>query len=174
MSECRWYALSVIPSLEGSIKRRLDIKIGSLELQDKIPETLLPTEKRTEYKNGRKIVRRVLSLPGYLLVKAELSSDVVSALISTSGVLGFIPPGEPIPLQDSEIESLLTVTMSKVVNNSIPEKGKRVRITQGPFIDIVGEVVLPGADKTAIKITLFGKEVGLTLPTAILEKVKDG
>jgi len=174
MSEHRWYALSVITSLEANIKRRLDTKIVSLDLQDKITETLLPTEKRTEYKNGRKILRRQLSLPGYLLVKAELSTDVVSALISTSGVLGFIPPEEPVPLDDSEIEPFLNGTRSKVVNNNIPEKGRRVRITQGPFVDIVGEVVSPGEEKTAIKIILFNKETGLTLPTAILEKVKDG
>ena len=103
-----WFVVHTYSGMENRVKANLENRITSLNMEDYIHEVIVPTEEVAEIKNGqRKLVKRTV-LPGYVLVRMDLTDESWSAVRHTPSVTGFVGHShQPVPLSLDEVESML-------------------------------------------------------------------
>ncbi len=103
-----WYVIHTYSGMENRVKTNLENRISSLNMEDFIHEVHVPQEEVSEIKNGqRRIVRRTV-LPGYVLVRMDLTDESWSAVRHTPSVTGFVGHShQPVPLSLDEVEAML-------------------------------------------------------------------
>ena len=80
-TEKKWYVLRAISGKEAKVKEYIDAELRqNLKLAGSVFEVLLPTESHASLRNGKRIVTEKLSLPGYVLVQANMNSEIASIL----------------------------------------------------------------------------------------------
>ena len=102
-----WYVIHTYSGMENRVKQNLDSRATSLNMEDYIFETIVPTEEVVELRNNtRKTVTRCV-LPGYVLVRMELTDDSWATVRHTPSVTGFVGHGQtPVPLSLDEVVSM--------------------------------------------------------------------
>ena len=102
-----WFVVHTYSGMENRVKHNLENRIHSLNMEDYIHEIVVPTEEVAEIKNGqRKMVRRTV-LPGYVLVRMDLTDESWAAVRHTPSVTGFVGHShQPVPLSLEEVEGL--------------------------------------------------------------------
>ena len=103
-----WFVVHTYSGMENRVKSNLENRIISLNMEDYIHEIVVPTEEVAEIKNGqRKMVTRTV-LPGYVLVRMDLTDESWSAVRHTPSVTGFVGHShQPVPLSMTEVENML-------------------------------------------------------------------
>ena len=103
-----WYVVHTYSGMENRVKQNLENRIHSLNMEDYIHEIVVPTEEVAEIKNGqRKMVKRTV-LPGYVLVRLDLTDESWAAVRHTPSVTGFVGHShQPVPLSMDEVEKML-------------------------------------------------------------------
>ena len=103
-----WYVVHSYAGYENRVKANLETRITSLNMEDYIFEIQVPMEEVTEIKGGqRKLVRRV-RMPGYVLVRMDLTDESWGAVRHTPGVTGFVGNAhQPVPLSLDEVYSMI-------------------------------------------------------------------
>ena len=103
-----WFVVHTYSGMENRVKHNLENRIHSLNMEDYIHEIVVPTEEVAEIKNGqRKMVRRTV-LPGYVLVRMDLTDESWAAVRHTPSVTGFVGHShQPVPLSMDEVEKML-------------------------------------------------------------------
>lgn len=183
MSDLKWYVLRVISGKEKKIKGYLETEVEREDLQDYIPQVLIPSEKIYEMRNGKKRVRERNFFPGYVLVEADLSHGEASHLVnSVPGVIGFLGEGAgtskvPVPLREKEINRI----MGKVEEvDEFEEKlgtpfivGESVKVMDGPFNGFDGtiEEVFEERKKLNVMVKIFGRNTPVELNYMQVEKL---
>jgi len=164
-----YYVVHTYAGYEQKVKQNLESRIGSMNMEDRIYDVIIPTEDAVEIKGGKKqnIQRKVF--PGYVLVRMDLDDDSWYVVRNTPAVTGFVgPPGaRPVPLSISEVESILREPEEgEVVAPSVEyEEGENVRVTSGPFADFTGTISEINADSSKLKVlvSIFGRETPVEL-----------
>ena len=104
----KWFAIHTQTGQEDKVKANILNRVEIEDLKDKIGEILVPTERVSEIKSGKKRVSLRKFFPGYVLIHMELSDNTWYFIKNTPGVTGFIGSGKkPLPLKEKEIESIL-------------------------------------------------------------------
>ncbi|MDQ6687120.1 MAG: transcription termination/antitermination protein NusG, partial [Actinomycetota bacterium] len=103
-----WFVIHTYSGMENRVKANLENRITSLNMEGYIHEVVVPTEEVAEIKNGqRKLVKRTV-LPGYVLVRMDLTDESWSAVRHTPSVTGFVGHShQPVPLSLDEVEAML-------------------------------------------------------------------
>lgn len=103
-----WFVVHTYSGMENRVKQNLENRINSLNMEDYIHEIVVPTEEVPEIKNGqRKMVKRTV-LPGYVLVRMDLTDESWAAVRHTPSVTGFVGHShQPVPLSMDEVEKML-------------------------------------------------------------------
>ena len=103
-----WFVVHTYSGMENRVKPNLENRIISLNMEDYIHEIVVPTEEVAEIKNGqRKMVKRTV-LPGYVLVRMDLTDESWAAVRHTPSVTGFVGHShQPVPLSMAEVENML-------------------------------------------------------------------
>ena len=103
-----WFVVHTYSGMENRVKSNLENRIISLNMEDYIHEIVVPTEEVAEIKNGqRKMVKRTV-LPGYVLVRMDLTDESWAAVRHTPSVTGFVGHShQPVPLSMDEVENML-------------------------------------------------------------------
>ena len=165
----KWYFVRCQSGREDSIRKQLETRIQLKGLQDVIPQVLVPFERVTELKNGkRKVVSRKL-YPGYLMVEMELSDDVWFVLRETPGFGDFLGTrGEPSPLTEAQVTSILSRMSDSEERPQVAislRKGDMVKIKSGAFDGFDGTVDEVNPDKGTVKVivTIFGRPTPVEL-----------
>src|SRR6266516_4246898 len=141
-----WYVVHTYAGYENKVKTNLHSRIGSMQMEDKIFDVVIPMEDVMEIKGGKKQVVQKKVFPGYLLVKMIYDNDSWYVVRNTPGVTGFVSSGtgtKPTPLSRREVEKILTVkqeTHRKPEYRLEWEEGDVVRIVTGPFADFTGTI----------------------------------
>ena len=103
-----WYALHTYSGHENKVMTNILRRAEMMSLQSKIFRILVPTEPEMTTRNGKKVEVKRKIYPGYVLIEMVLDDSTWYLIKSTTGVIGFIPPGnKPIPLQPREIADIL-------------------------------------------------------------------
>lgn len=177
MVEKKWYIIHALTGQEEKIKVNLENRIMQHEVQNEIFQILIPTEKISEVKNGKRKISERKFFPGYLLVEMELNKKTWHLIRNTPGVTGFIGSGRsPLPLKDEEIESILTQTKEKKEKPSPKvafERGEAVRVKEGHFANFTGAIEEINAEKQKLKVmvSIFGRATPIELEYWQVEKV---
>ncbi|MBI3252762.1 MAG: transcription termination/antitermination factor NusG [Candidatus Omnitrophica bacterium] len=172
----RWYVIHTQTGHEDRVKATLEGRAEQHGLKDKIVQVLIPTEKVSEIKAGKKKISTRKFFPGYVLVEMELSDDTWYLVKNTPGVSGFIGSGrKPLPLRDSEVAGIIKQAEEKKEKPTpkvIFEKGESVRVKEGPFINFNGtiEEVNPNKGKLKVMVAIFGRTTPVELEYWQVEK----
>jgi len=171
-NEMLWYVLKIQSNRENTIKKSLERRIKLEGLEDYFGEIIIPTEKVSEVKNGKKKVTEHKLFPGYLMVHMILNDETWFLVRETGGVGDFTgAAGKPIPMQEHEIarmlgrEELKAAEEPRVALSFVG--GDTVKIKEGPFEGFEGSV--DTVDETSGRLTVLVEIFGRTTPVADLE-----
>jgi transcriptional antiterminator NusG len=169
-----WYVIHSYAGYENRVKANLENRISSLNMEDFIFQVEVPMEEVTEIKNGqRKQVRRV-RIPGYVLVRMELTDESWGAVRHTPGVTGFVGhTHQPVPLSLDEVFSMLAPSLQPVEPKAKAaevrvvdfEVGQSVTVMEGPFETLPATIseINPDAQKLKVLVSIFGRETPVEL-----------
>ncbi len=170
----RWYVLHTYSGYEENVAQNLKQRVDSLDMENKIFNVLIPTEKKIKIKNGKRKVIEEKIFPGYILVEMEVSDDSWYVVRNTPNVTGFIGSGTiPTPISEEEVKSLqkrMGVEDPKFTIDVVV--GSPVMINEGPFKDMEGKVTnideLKG--KVKVSVSMFGRETPVELDFLQIKK----
>jgi transcriptional antiterminator NusG len=179
-----WYVVHSYAGYENKVKTNLETRIQTLDMEEFIFQVEVPTEQVTEIKNGqRKQVQRKV-LPGYILVRMELTDESWAVVRNTPGVTGFVGlSSKPSPLPLGEVASLLApapaegspAAQAAAAKKTSPEYevGESVTVMDGPFATLAATVneVNSVTQKLKVLVSIFGRETPVELSFDQVSKI---
>ncbi|MBP3837530.1 MAG: transcription termination/antitermination factor NusG [Prevotella sp.] len=176
-TEKKWYVLRAVSGKEAKVKEYIEAELKhNAMLAAHVSQVLIPMEKHAAMRNGKRVVREKISLPGYVLVEADLKGDVASALRFMPNVLGFLGGmSNPSPVKQTDINRILgTVEETELSEDfNIPYMvDETVKVTDGPFSGFSGiiEEVNNEKHKLKVMVKIFGRKTPLELSFMQVEK----
>jgi transcriptional antiterminator NusG len=172
----RWYVVRVQSGREETVKDGLLRRVRAMGLEGKISNVIVPTEKVTEIRSGRKSVREKKLYPGYIMIEMEQDKDAWFLVRETPGIGDFLGLKEPIPMAEHEVTKMLVDQSSSEEDRPKikieVQKGDSVRVKDGPFENFDGLVEEVDAKNGRVKvaITVFGRSTPVDLEYWQLEK----
>ena len=174
-----WYVIHSYAGYENRVKSNLETRIQTLDMEEDIFEIQVPMEEVVEIKNTtRKIVNRV-RIPGYVLVRMNLTDESWGVVRHTPGVTGFVGNAHnPTPLSLNEVFSMLEHTVvSPKTESGKPtapqsaniavdfEVGEPVTVNEGPFETLQATIseIKPESQQLVVLVTIFERETPVTL-----------
>ena len=165
----RWYSVSVLSNFEKKIAEQIKVAATEAGLENEIEEVLVPTEEVIEIRRGKKVTNERRFMPGYVLVRMEMSDQGYHLINSINRVTGFLgPQGRPLPMRDAEVNQILNRVEEGVEAPKLLisfEVGERVKVNDGPFEDFDGmiEVVDEDNQRLKVSVSIFGRETPVEL-----------
>jgi transcriptional antiterminator NusG len=176
----RWYVVHTQSGYEKKAKQDLEARVRSLEAEDLIYEAQIPTEDVVEFKGGKKVVVPKKVFPGYLLVRCRLTDKAFQVIKETPSITGFVGHGpKPTPLGRRDVETFLESKTGgdETIKRGRPrlqfEAGETVRVREGPFAELSGEIIEINADQLKVKVlvNIFGRETPVELEFSQVAKL---
>lgn len=173
----KWYVLKAVSGKEAKVKEYIEAEMKHNDLlATHISQVLIPTEKHVSVRNGKRIVKEKVSLPGYVFLEANLKGDVAPIVRFMPNVLGFLGGlDEPIPVPQAEVNRMLgTAEETELEENvNIPYAvDETVKVTDGPFSGFSGVIEEVNTEKRKLKVMvkIFGRKTPLELGFMQVEK----
>ncbi len=182
-----WYVIHSYAGYENRVKANLETRIQTLDMEDYIFEIQVPMEEVVEIKNAqRKVINRV-RIPGYVLVRMDLTDASWGAVRHTPGVTGFVGNAHnPVPLRLDEVFSML----APVFEEEQAEKGKPVKhaaaqidvdfevgesviVKEGPFETLPATIseIKVDSQTLVVLVSIFERETPVTLAFNQVSKI---
>lgn len=183
-----WYVVHTYSGMENRVKQNLDTRVSTLNMEDYIFETIVPTEQVDELRgNQRKTVTRTV-LPGYVLVRMDLTDESWSMVRHTPSVTGFVGHAQvPVPISLEEVEKMLTPSVVAEATKEVkgPRRIKRktevvdfavgdnVMVVDGPFDGLPATITELNMtnQRAKVLVELLGRETPMELTFAQIKKV---
>jgi transcriptional antiterminator NusG len=166
----KWYVLRAVSGKEAKVKEYIEAEIKHNPLLTQyVSQVLIPLEKHATLRNGKRVVKEKIALPGYVLVEAELKGDVAHTLRFMPNVLGFLGGlDNPTPVKQADVNRILgTAEETEIVDDiAIPfVVDETVKVTDGPFSGFSGVIEEVNAEKHKLKVMvkIFGRKTPLEL-----------
>jgi transcriptional antiterminator NusG len=171
-----WYAVHTYSGHEKKVKTNIERRADTMGLKNKVFDILVPTEKESRVRQGKKseIDRKVF--PGYVFIEMVLDDNTWYLVKSTTGVIGFVGDAKPTIVKDSEVRDIkraLEESENKPIIRPRWEVGQSVRVNAGPFADFTGTIQEINApkDKVKVLISIFGRDTPVELEFSQVEKI---
>ncbi|MDP6062367.1 MAG: transcription termination/antitermination protein NusG [Acidimicrobiales bacterium] len=168
-----WYVVHTQSGYENKVRKNLDARTASMNLEDRILEIVIPMEDVVEFRNGKKVTVAKKMFPGYLLVRCYLDDASWAAIRDTPGIVNFVGAGgKPSRLGRREVETFLPSADETAAEAPVKAKarlgfdtGDTVRVKEGPFADFSGEIIEINVDQLKVKVlvNIFGRETPVEL-----------
>jgi transcription termination/antitermination protein NusG len=183
-----WYVVHTYSGMENRVLQNLENRVSSLNMEDYIYEIIVPTEEVTEIRNGqRKQVKRTV-LPGYVLVRMDLTDESWSTVRHTPSVTGFVGhSNSPVPLSLDEVEKMLApaVIAAATASSEGPTRRKKkievadfavgdsVMVVDGPFAGVHATITEINVNNQRLKalVEILGRETPVDLTFPQIQKV---
>ena len=185
-----WYVIHTYSGMENRVKQNLENRVTSLNMEDYIFEVRVPIEEITELRNGvKKNVKRTV-LPGYVLVRMDLTDESWTAVRHTPSVTGFVgQSNQPIPLTLDEVVNMLSPAVvaeatAEAAPSSKPRKtkpvevadytaGDSVMVVEGPFAGVHATITEINASTQRLKalVEILGRETPVELTFGQIQTV---
>ena len=188
----QWFVLHTLTGQENKAQKSIEARVKLERMEDFVGRCVIPTERVTEKKNGRKHTVTRKFFPGYVLCELALYDEARGVdengkkaiyertwqfLRETPGVIGFVGGDRPTPLKQQEVDAILLdkpssdrATARPKVDFSVEET---VKITDGAFMGLTGQVSMvdPGKGKLKVDVQVFGRKVPVDAEYWQVEKV---
>ena len=193
MMNKQWFVLHTLTGQENKAQRSIDARVKLERMEDFVGKCVIPTERVTEKKDGKKRTYTRKFFPGYVLCELALYDDARGLdengkkaiyertwqfLRETPGVIGFVGGDRPQPLKQQEVDAILldkpaqgaAAAERPRVNFSVDET---VKIIDGAFLGLTGLVSMVDPDKGKLKVEVqvFGRKVPVDVEYWQVEKV---
>jgi transcription termination/antitermination protein NusG len=174
-----WYVVHSYAGYENRVKTNLETRTGSLNMEDFIFQVEVPQREETVIKNGQRKLVKANLLPGYVLVRMDLTDESWGAVRNTPGVTGFVGhTHRPSPLSIDEVLQFLAPEQEKKekVVEARPadfEIGESVTVMDGPFATLPASISEIHADSQKLKVlvSIFGRETPVELSFNQVQKI---
>ncbi|HEX5522759.1 MAG TPA: transcription termination/antitermination protein NusG [Pedococcus sp.] len=185
-----WYVIHSYAGYENRVKANLENRMTSLNMEDYIFQAEVPMEEVTEIKNGQKKLVRRVRMPGYVLVRMDLTDESWGAVRHTPGVTGFVGNAhQPVPLSLDEVFTMLApsdlgATTAAGAPAGAPGKAKEVAVVdfevgesvtvmEGPFETLPATIseINPDTQKLKVLVSIFGRETPVELSFSQVAKI---
>ena len=183
-----WYVVHTYSGMENRVLQNLENRVSSLNMEDFIFEIVVPTEEVTEIRNGQREQIRRTVLPGYVLVRMDLTDESWSTVRHTPSVTGFVGhSNQPVPLSLDEVEKMLapSVAAAATAGSDSPNRRKKkvevadftagdsVMVVDGPFAGVHATITEINANAQRLKalVEILGRETPVDLTFAQIQKV---
>jgi len=163
----KWFVVHTYSGHENKVAVTLKQRAESLGFTNRIFKIMIPSQQKIIISEGKKRKVDERLFPGYILVQMVMSDDAWHVVRSTRGVTGFVGTGTtPTPIPETEVD-----TLTKFMKMDAPKFEAKfqvddsVKITDGPFIDLLGKVIEVNDDQGKVKIliSVFGRETPVEL-----------
>ena len=173
----KWYVLKAVSGKEAKVKEYIEAEMKHNDLlAANVSQVLIPVEKYASVRNGKRVVKEMVALAGYVFVEARLKGDVAHTLRFFPNVLGFLGGlDNPTPVPQSDINRMLgnaeetefeeNIDVPYLVNDA-------VKVTDGPFSGFSGVIEEVNSEKHKLKVMvkIFGRKTPLELGFMQVEK----
>ena len=172
----RWYSVSVFSNFEKKVAENIKEIVEQKNLENEVSEVLVPTEEVLEIRRGKKVQRERRFMPGYVLVKMDMSEEAYHAIKGINRVSGFLGTnGKPTPLPDAEVARIIDpVEEGGESPRSLIafEIGEKVNVTDGPFEGFAGTVeeVDDTNSRLKLSVSIFGRATPVELEFTQVQK----
>jgi transcriptional antiterminator NusG len=175
-----WYVVKVQSGREESIKEAIERRVKIDGLEEYFGQIIIPVEKVTEVKNNKRTVRERKLYPGYIMAEVDFNDRILYLFRETSGVGDFVGGSlnrPPPPMSAREVERMKG-TQGKLEPTEVHakpkfDKGDRVKVKDGTFKDMEGEVkeIVEAKNQVRVEVTIFGRPVTVDLEIWQVEEV---
>ena len=179
-----WYVIHSYAGYENRVKVNLESRTLSLNMEDYIFQVEVPMEEVTEIKNAQKKVVRRVRIPGYVLVRMDLTDESWGAVRHTPGVTGFVGnTHQPVPLTLDEVFSMLASTLAPKPEAATEAAGSKIKVDfqvgesvtviDGPFDTLPATISEINAESQKLKVlvSIFGRETPVELSFNQVSKI---
>ena len=173
LSKFLWYVVKVQSGREESIREAIERRVKIEGLQDSFGQIVIPTEKVSEMRKGKRYVRERKLLPGYLMVQVEFNEHMLYLFRETSGVGDFVGAGlnkKPLPMGETDIKRWIKLpgeTTTAAVDTKVSpyNEGDKVKVKDGMFAGMEGSVkqIIEAKGAIVVELTIFGRPVPVEL-----------
>jgi transcriptional antiterminator NusG len=174
----RWYIVHAYTNFERKVADAIRERAKQAGLDQLFEEIVVPTEDVVEVRRGRKVQAERKFLPGYVLVKMQMTDAAFLLIKNTPKVTGFLgSDNKAIPISDDEAARILHHVKDSVERPGRPivtfEIGELVKVAEGPFASFSGKVEEVDEERTRLKVavSIFGRETPVELEFGQVEKV---
>ena len=190
--EKQWFVLHTLTGQENKVQRSIEARVKIERMEDYIGRCVIPTEKVSEKKNGKKrtIVKKFF--PGYVLCELALYDEARGVddngrkaiyertwqfLRETPGMIGFVGSDRPMPLKKHEVDAILLDKPNGAQDVERPKFNfsveDTVKINDGAFMGLTGQVSMVDPDKGKLKVEvkIFNRKVQVDVEYWQVEKV---
>lgn len=172
-----WYVLRAVSGKEAKVKEYIEAEMKhNTLLSTHVSQVIIPMEKHASLRNGKRVIKENISLPGYVFVEASLVGDVAHTLRFMPNVLGFLGGlDNPSPVPQADINRMLgTAEETELVDDvNIPYAvDETVKVIDGPFSGFSGVIEEVNSEKRKLKVMvkIFGRKTPLELGFMQVEK----
>jgi len=178
-----WYVVHSYAGYENRVRTNLESRTQSLNMEDYIFQIEVPTHEVTEIKSGKRQQVQEKVLPGYILVRMDLTDESWAAVRNTPGVTGFVGlSSRPSPLSLDEVATLLAPEPEEKAAEKAEtlraasvdfEVGQSVTVMDGPFATLPATVseINPDTQKLKVLVSIFGRETPVELSFHQVSKI---
>jgi len=178
-----WYVVHSYAGYENRVRTNLESRTQSLNMEDYIFQIEVPTHEVTEIKSGKRQQVQEKVLPGYILVRMDLTDESWAAVRNTPGVTGFVGlSSRPSPLSLDEVATLLAPEPEEKAAEKAEtlraasvdfEVGQSVTVMDGPFATLPATVneINPDTQKLKVLVSIFGRETPVELSFNQVSKI---
>lgn len=161
--EGQWFVIQVMSGQEKKVKKNLEENRASAGMTELVQEVIVPTENVAEVKRGEQKVTEKRLWPGYALVKMKLTDESWIYVKETNGVIDFLGGGEPAPLNNEEVATMLQDLQARKGEVAYKHKlkvGDHVKIVDGVFVNFLGTVLEVSHEKGRLSamVSIFGRD----------------
>jgi transcriptional antiterminator NusG len=173
----RWYVVHAYSNFENKVADSIREQAKLRGLTDHFDEIMVPKEKVTEVRRGRKIDTERKFYPGYVLVKMDLTDEIYHLIKNTPKVTGFLgSDNKPKPISEVEAQRILHQVQEGIERPKPSvsfEIGEQVRVSDGPFASFNGTVeeVDDARSRVKVAVSIFGRATPVELEFGQVEKL---
>ena len=188
----QWFVLHTLTGQENKAQKSIEARVKLERMEDYVGKCVIPTERVTEKKNGKKRTITKKFFPGYVLCELALYDEAKDVdengkkaiyertwqfLRETPGVIGFVGGDRPMPLKQAEVDAILLDKPSGATSVERPRVNfavdETVKIVDGAFMGLTGQISMVDPDKGKLKVEVqvFGRKVPVDAEYWQVEKV---
>ncbi|MFZ1686040.1 MAG: transcription termination/antitermination protein NusG [Flavobacteriales bacterium] len=175
----KWYVVRAISGKEKKVKETIELEVKRSKMGTYISQVLIPMEKFYQIRDGKKVSKERNFFPGYVLIEADLTGEIVHMLKQLPNVIGFLggeKGGDAVPLRMTEVNRILgkvdELAESSEAHSNPYHVGEGVKVIDGPFNGFNGVIEEINEEKKKLKVMvkIFGRKTPLELSFMQVEK----